>query len=728
METLPASGKWHLLARLWQPSRLLLLLLLEQTCAAQKQQQQEPATRADRRYKSSAISASPFDACNRRLFCTSVFSDHHQQQQRVSSSGERSIAPLWYAFLKSTKNFSFQHYPSAVHAAFQEMQQQLEEQTAATFDSSSSSHHSFAAARLCTSPVQLTGLDRTGQVGGPGTQLSGWLVRENGGFQLSFSLLGRSKAKQQQQQLQGTQKMTEPSPAQTGRESSTPAACTFRLTFLGKQALNRPTNNTGFGSVQKPLRDIYLAAATRCRSDFWDATARRFQQESWPLDCVTYLDLVLFQTVKGRKRHFGYFRRPHRSDQTLYVVPDAVLIPLHKRDVKTWQRAREVTDPFSAFWCAGPTASSFLECHAYQVEDEATGRAVLSISSTAARPTRRAPSTGPRRKPLFNYAPRAEDRAGRSADAADGNLASISKWASQPALAPSPSATAAAPRRDLSASEEQQQEQQPEDRRYKSSGNLGISLMPATDGSFVVVDSFANDNNINSGHDKSAELFSFIFCLISISCSASSSAAAGVSFFWRDPALRLWVRFFEKYKELQAFNIPECEYMGFQEMQQQLEKQTAATFDSAAAVHHRSRRGIRSSSSSSSSRPRLHHRSSRITLSSEGREPPTLQQQVEQQPTLDHNRGSRNCGFPAYRNSGIHHHHNSSNKQPTNNNNNNNNNNQQQQQQTTTNNNNNNKQDSTDVSKRSEFSQPFLKRSRNRCRPSCPIRAAADAS
>uniref|UniRef100_A0A1I8F592 IRS-type PTB domain-containing protein n=1 Tax=Macrostomum lignano TaxID=282301 RepID=A0A1I8F592_9PLAT len=385
--------------------------------------------------------------------------------------------------------------------------------------------------------------------------------------------------------------MTEPSPAQTGGESSTPAACTFRLTFLGKQALNRPTNNTGFGSVQKPLRDIYLAAGLQTGKEpktdraaertfvfdgnamqirFWDATARRFQQESWPLDCVTYLDLVLFQTVKGRKRHFGYFRR--HTDPT-DVVPDAVLIPLHKRD--------------------------FLECHAYQVEDEATGRQFIDqfdrCSADKARTEHRS-----ERKPLFNYAPwqPAEDRAGRSADAADGNLASISKWASQPALAPAPSATAAAPRRDLSAQKQQQQEQQPEDRRYKSSGNLGISLMPATDGSFVVVDSLLMTTT--STADTTSQQSS------SPSSSVSSASAVQRHHQQQQASLSSGAiqrsasgTIFEKYKELQAFNIPECEYMGFQEMQQQLEnrRQQRLTHSSS---HHRQQPHIQQGHPSSS--------------------------------------------------------------------------------------------------------------------------------
>uniref|UniRef100_A0A1I8IXY5 Gelsolin-like domain-containing protein n=1 Tax=Macrostomum lignano TaxID=282301 RepID=A0A1I8IXY5_9PLAT len=356
----------------------------------------------------------------------------------------------------------------------------------------------------------------------------------------------------------------------------------FSADISGQTGVKPANQHTGFGSVQKPLRDIYLAAGLQTGKEpktdraaertfvfdgnamqirFWDATARRFQQESWPLDCVTYLDLVLFQTVKGRKRHFGYFRR--HTDPT-DVVPDAVLIPLHKRDVKTWQRAREVTDPFSAFWWRRPYGIQFLECHAYQ----AVYRSVRPLLADKARTEHRS-----ERRPLFNYAPwqPAEDRAGRSADAADGNLASISKWASQPALAPSPSATAAAPRRDLSAQKQQQQEQQPEDRRYKSSGNLGISLMPATDGSFVVVDSLlmTTTSTADTTSQQSSSPSSSVSSASAVQRHHQQQQQASLS----SGAIQRSASgtIFEKYKELQAFNIPECEYMGFQEMQQQLE-------------------------------------------------------------------------------------------------------------------------------------------------------------
>uniref|UniRef100_A0A1I8JCK8 Uncharacterized protein n=1 Tax=Macrostomum lignano TaxID=282301 RepID=A0A1I8JCK8_9PLAT len=126
-----------------------------------------------------------------------------------------------------------------------------------------------------------------------------------------------------------------------------PVSRQYRLALLGKQSLSRP-NGTGFGSVQKPLKEIYLSHLTATGSDTGrDRLAERIasfdgpnlvlrssdpqqpQPESYPLDSLAYIDLVLFHTVKGRKRHFGYFRR--HSDST-EVVPDSVLIPLHKKD------------------------------------------------------------------------------------------------------------------------------------------------------------------------------------------------------------------------------------------------------------------------------------------------------------------------------------------------------------------------------------------------------------
>uniref|UniRef100_A0A1I8FPB1 Gelsolin-like domain-containing protein n=1 Tax=Macrostomum lignano TaxID=282301 RepID=A0A1I8FPB1_9PLAT len=298
--------------------------------------------------------------------------------------------------------------------------------------------------------------------------------------------------------------MTEPSPAQTGGESSTPAACTFRLTFLGKQALNRPTNNTGFGSVQKPLRDIYLAAGLQTGKEpktdraaertfvfdgnamqirFWDATARRFQQESWPLDCVTYLDLVLNR-------------------------------------------------PILCFLVRRPYGIQFLECHAYQVEDEATGRQFIDqfdrCSADKARTEHARPSGGRCSTTLRGSRP----RTGRVG-------APTQRMETLPASASGHLSRLWHPHRLLLLllleetcllKKQQQQEQQPEDRRYKSSGNLGISLMPATDGSFR--------------HHQQQQA--------SLSSGAIQRSASGT--------------IFEKYKELQAFNIPECEYMGFQEM------------------------------------------------------------------------------------------------------------------------------------------------------------------
>uniref|UniRef100_A0A1I8FC14 FERM domain-containing protein n=1 Tax=Macrostomum lignano TaxID=282301 RepID=A0A1I8FC14_9PLAT len=347
----------------------------------------------------------------------------------------------------------------------------------------------------------------------------------------------------------------------------------FSADISGQTGVKPANQQYGIRIGAEALRDIYLAAATTMQIRFWDATARRFQQESWPLDCVTYLDLVLFQTVKGRKRHFGYFRR--HTDPT-DVVPDAVLVPLHKRDVKNLAKSSRSNRPILCFLVRRPYGIQFLECHAYQVEDEATGRQFIDqfdrCSADKARTEHRS-ERGRCSTTLRGSRPRT-GRVGAPTPV-DGNLASISKWASQagfgtrtkrPVCSEAAAAGAATRRSTVQIFWQ----------------SLGISLMPATDGSFVVVDFVANDNNINSGHDKSAELFSFIFCLhqlfsVIISRQAASLSSAAIQ---RSASGTI----FEKYKELQAFNIPECEYMGFQEMQQQLENRRQQRLTQQAAV------------------------------------------------------------------------------------------------------------------------------------------------
>uniref|UniRef100_A0A1I8F5F2 SH2 domain-containing protein n=1 Tax=Macrostomum lignano TaxID=282301 RepID=A0A1I8F5F2_9PLAT len=250
-------------------------------------------------------------------------------------------------------------------------------------------------------------------------------------------------------------------------------------------------------SLTKPLKEIYLSHLTATGSDTGrDRLAERIasfdgpnlvlrssdpqqpQPESYPLDSLAYIDLVLFHTVKGRKRHFGYFRR--HSDST-EVVPDSVLIPLHKKDHRL-----------------------FLECHVYQLEAEQAGLDFIREIDSRSE-ARQAAET----RSQFSRA-RPEQQQQQEAD-----KSGLNKWASQPLLLKSSATRCKPPTR------------QPASRQAPA---------PAP----TVHAPLASSTEDDADADEDA--------------GPIRRTASGT--------------IFDKYKELQVFNIPEYEYMGFQELQE----------------------------------------------------------------------------------------------------------------------------------------------------------------
>uniref|UniRef100_A0A1I8FF35 SET domain-containing protein n=1 Tax=Macrostomum lignano TaxID=282301 RepID=A0A1I8FF35_9PLAT len=276
------------------------------------------------------------------------------------------------------------------------------------------------------------------------------------------------------------------------------------LALLGKQFTSSRQTARDSARCKKPPEEIYLIqpdghrvrhGGTSCRenaalmalpplslcqSETWccdQATPQEPQPESYPLDSLAYIDLVLFHTVKGRKRHFGYFRR-HSETAPRWWLPDSCcLIPLHKKDHRL-----------------------FLECHVYQLEAEQAGLDFIREidSRSEARQAAETRSQFSRARPSSSKQQEA-DKSG------------LNKWAS--------AASAAQIERHSAAS------RQPDSRQV---GKPPRQLRQSTRRSPA-----APKTTLTPDEDAGP-----------IRRTASGTI-------------------FDKYKELQVFNIPEYEYMGF---------------------------------------------------------------------------------------------------------------------------------------------------------------------